>query len=91
MLKHGSIGAVDIYPTTPLHLCHASLFFNPTPTSIAADQRNDATQPYVPPTVSPQDLPVDYSGFIAIIFGVAGFMFRTSLDGLAKEVSVNGE
>ncbi|KAI6675634.1 hypothetical protein NL676_003540 [Syzygium grande] len=29
--------------------------------------------------VSPQDLPVDYSGFIAVVFGVAGVMFRYKL------------
>ena len=42
---------------------------------------NDPRQPYtakpfVAPTVSAQDLPVDYSGFIAVIFGIAGIMFR---------------
>ncbi|KAK6925088.1 PAT complex subunit Asterix [Dillenia turbinata] len=38
-----------------------------------------AAKPYVPPVVAPQDLPVDYSGFIAIIFGIAGVMFRYKL------------
>ncbi|KAK9116494.1 hypothetical protein Sjap_015441 [Stephania japonica] len=48
--------------------------------SAANDPRQPSTaKPYVPPTVSPQDLPVDYSGFIAIIFGVAGVMFRYKL------------
>ncbi|KAJ4841425.1 hypothetical protein Tsubulata_009064 [Turnera subulata] len=46
-----------------------------------ASSANDPRQPtaarrYVAPAVSPQDLPVDYSGFIAVIFGVAGMMFR---------------
>ncbi|KAK9107298.1 hypothetical protein Syun_023309 [Stephania yunnanensis] len=36
------------------------------------------TKPYVPATVSPHDLSVDYSGFITIIFGVACIMFRVS-------------
>ncbi|MBA0773082.1 hypothetical protein Gotri_008383, partial [Gossypium trilobum] len=35
-----------------------------------------AAKPYVAQPVSPQDLPVDYSGFIAVIFGIAGVMFR---------------
>ena len=35
-----------------------------------------AAKPYVAPAVAPQDLPIDYAGFIAVIFGVAGVMFR---------------
>ncbi|KAJ7956454.1 Protein Asterix [Quillaja saponaria] len=35
-----------------------------------------AAKPFVPQPVSQQDLPIDYSGFIAVIFGVAGVMFR---------------
>lgn len=35
-----------------------------------------AAKPFKAPMVSPQDLPVDYSGFIAVVFGVAGVMFR---------------
>ncbi|CAI9115948.1 OLC1v1016966C1 [Oldenlandia corymbosa var. corymbosa] len=38
-----------------------------------------AQRPYKAPAVSPQDLPVDYSGFIAVIFGVFGAMFRYKL------------
>lgn len=38
-----------------------------------------AAKPYVAPAVSPQDLPVDYSGFIAVVFGIAGVMFRVFL------------
>ncbi|KAL3640520.1 hypothetical protein CASFOL_015488 [Castilleja foliolosa] len=46
-----------------------------------ASQPNDprlpsAARPYKQPLVAPQDLPVDYSGFIAVIFGVFGAMFR---------------
>lgn len=46
-----------------------------------ASQHNDprlpsAARPYKPPPVAPQDLPVDYSGFIAVVFGVFGAMFR---------------
>ena len=42
---------------------------------------NDPRQPsaakrYVPSAVPPQDLPVDYSGLIAVVFGIAGVMFR---------------
>jgi hypothetical protein len=38
-----------------------------------------AAKPYVAPVIAPQDLPIDYSGFIAVIFGVAGVMFRVCL------------
>eukprot|EP00262_Sarcandra_glabra_P021832 TRINITY_DN938_c0_g1_i1.p1 TRINITY_DN938_c0_g1~~TRINITY_DN938_c0_g1_i1.p1 ORF type:complete len:106 (+),score=5.09 TRINITY_DN938_c0_g1_i1:161-478(+) len=45
-----------------------------------SDPRQPSTaKPYVPPTIAPQDLPVDYSGFIAIIFGISGVMFRYKL------------
>lgn len=42
---------------------------------------NDPRQPsavkrFVPSAVAPQDLPVDYSGLIAVVFGIAGVMFR---------------
>ncbi|EPS59830.1 hypothetical protein M569_14975, partial [Genlisea aurea] len=48
---------------------------------MASQQANDprqpsAARPYKPSVVPPQDLPVDYSGFIAVIFGVFGAMFR---------------
>ncbi|XP_061341112.1 protein Asterix [Gastrolobium bilobum] len=38
-----------------------------------------AAKPYVAPPVSPQDMPIDYAGFIAVLFGVAGVMFRYKL------------
>ncbi|KAK4482045.1 hypothetical protein RD792_011608, partial [Penstemon davidsonii] len=46
-----------------------------------ASQSNDprqpsAARPYKQPIVAPEDLPVDYSGFIAVVFGVFGAMFR---------------
>ncbi|CDP01210.1 unnamed protein product [Coffea canephora] len=49
-----------------------------------AQQPNDprlpsAARPYKAPVVAPQDLPIDYSGFIAVIFGVFGAMFRYKL------------
>ncbi|KAI3839527.1 hypothetical protein MKW92_046026, partial [Papaver armeniacum] len=48
--------------------------------SAASDPRQPSTaRPYIPPTVPPQDLPFDYSGFIAIICGVTGVMFRYKL------------
>ncbi|EXB90191.1 hypothetical protein L484_015485 [Morus notabilis] len=48
--------------------------------SAANDPRQpSAAKPYVPPAVAPQDLPVDYSGFIAVIFGLFGVMFRYKL------------
>ncbi|XP_021634821.1 protein Asterix-like isoform X2 [Manihot esculenta] len=48
--------------------------------SSANDPRQpSAAKPYVQPIVLPQDLPVDYAGFIAVVFGVAGVMFRYKL------------
>ncbi|KAI3922297.1 hypothetical protein MKX01_005986 [Papaver californicum] len=48
--------------------------------SAASDPRQPSTaKPYIPPVVAPQDLPFDYSGFIAIICGVTGVMFRYKL------------
>ncbi|KAM0937480.1 putative PAT complex subunit Asterix [Dioscorea sansibarensis] len=49
-------------------------------TASASDPRQPATaKVYVPPAVAPQDMPFDYSGFFAVIFGVAGFMLRYKL------------
>ncbi|KAK4773359.1 hypothetical protein SAY87_028378 [Trapa incisa] len=48
--------------------------------SQSSDPRQpSAARPFKPPAVLPQDLPVDYSGFIAVVFGVAGVMFRYKL------------
>ncbi|KAG6499622.1 hypothetical protein ZIOFF_039412 [Zingiber officinale] len=45
--------------------------------SSATDPRQpSAAKPYVPPTLSPQDLPIDYAGFLAVIFGVLGVTLR---------------
>ncbi|CAN4099398.1 unnamed protein product [Withania somnifera] len=45
--------------------------------SPANDPRQPSTaKPFKPAPVAPQDLPIDYSGFIAVIFGVFGAMFR---------------
>ncbi|KAL8130381.1 hypothetical protein V2J09_019536 [Rumex salicifolius] len=38
-----------------------------------------AARPYRAPLVSPQDLPVDYSGFLAVLCGVVGVMFKYKL------------
>ncbi|KAK9723995.1 hypothetical protein RND81_05G039900 [Saponaria officinalis] len=35
-----------------------------------------AAKPYKPSLVTPQDLPVDYAGFIAVLCGVLGAMFQ---------------
>ncbi|KAJ6795428.1 protein Asterix [Iris pallida] len=46
----------------------------------ASDPRQPSTaRPYVPPPISQQDLPVDYAGFIAVVLGVTGVMFRYKL------------
>ncbi|KAM7483376.1 hypothetical protein LguiB_007959 [Lonicera macranthoides] len=48
--------------------------------SVVNDPRlPSSAKPYVAPVVSPENLPIDYSGFLAIIFGVAGVMFRYKL------------
>ncbi|XP_059642110.1 protein Asterix [Cornus florida] len=48
--------------------------------SAANDPRQPSTaKPYVAAMVAPQDFPIDYSGFIALIFGIAGVMFRYKL------------
>ncbi|KAE8124424.1 hypothetical protein FH972_019312 [Carpinus fangiana] len=47
--------------------------------SVNDPRQPSAAKPYVAPMVSPQDLPVDYSGFIAVVFGIAGVMFRYKL------------
>ncbi|XP_031491519.1 protein Asterix [Nymphaea colorata] len=48
--------------------------------SLAADPRQpSAAKQYVPPVISPQDAPIDYAGFIAVIFGVMGVMLRYKL------------
>ncbi|CAI0608294.1 unnamed protein product [Linum tenue] len=38
-----------------------------------------AAKPFVPPVVAPEEMPVDYSGFLAVLFGIAGVMFRYKL------------
>ncbi|KAH0458324.1 hypothetical protein IEQ34_013639 [Dendrobium chrysotoxum] len=48
--------------------------------STGSDPRQPSTaKPYVPPPISPQDLPVDYAGFLAVVLGVIGVMFRYKL------------
>ncbi|KAL6894113.1 hypothetical protein ACP4OV_008211 [Aristida adscensionis] len=43
----------------------------------ANDPRQPSTaKPYAPPKLSPQELPVDYAGFLAVVFGVVGVMLR---------------
>ncbi|KAL9239477.1 hypothetical protein vseg_013795 [Gypsophila vaccaria] len=38
-----------------------------------------AAKPYKPSPVPPEELPVDYAGFIAVLCGVLGAMFRYKL------------
>ncbi|KAG8048009.1 hypothetical protein GUJ93_ZPchr0008g13880 [Zizania palustris] len=43
----------------------------------SSDPRQPATvKQYVPPKVSPQDLPIDYPGFLAVVFAVIGVMLH---------------
>ncbi|KAM3278195.1 hypothetical protein ACQJBY_045827 [Aegilops geniculata] len=45
--------------------------------AVANDPRQPATaRPYAPPKLSSQDLPVDYAGFLAVVFGVVGVMLH---------------
>jgi hypothetical protein len=45
----------------------------------ANDPRQPTTaRPYAPPKLSSQDLPVDYAGFLAVVFGVVGVMMHVS-------------
>ncbi|KAL9672396.1 hypothetical protein QQ045_028646 [Rhodiola kirilowii] len=48
---------------------------------------NDPRQPsaarsFVATATAPQDLPIDYSGFIVVVFGIAGVMLRYKLSSL---------
>ncbi|CAM8929710.1 hypothetical protein QQ045_021645 [Rhodiola kirilowii] len=48
--------------------------------STANDPRQpSAAKPFVATPTAPQDLPIDYAGFIAVVFGIAGVMFRYKL------------
>uniref|UniRef100_A0A7N0UZX6 Protein Asterix n=1 Tax=Kalanchoe fedtschenkoi TaxID=63787 RepID=A0A7N0UZX6_KALFE len=48
--------------------------------STANDPRQpSAAKPFVATATAPQDLPIDYAGFVAVIFGVAGVMFKYKL------------
>ncbi|XP_031259168.1 protein Asterix [Pistacia vera] len=43
----------------------------------ANDPRQPSTaKPFVATPVAPQELPIDYAGFIAVVFGIVGVMFR---------------
>ncbi|CAL9046586.1 protein Asterix-like [Musa acuminata AAA Group] len=45
-----------------------------------SDPRQPSTaKPYVSATLSPQDLPIDYAGFLAVVFGVVGVTLRYKL------------
>ncbi|CAN6342795.1 unnamed protein product [Urochloa humidicola] len=39
-------------------------------------QQPAAAKPYALPKLLPQDLPIDYAGFLAVVFGVVGVMLR---------------
>ncbi|KAK8956878.1 Protein Asterix [Platanthera zijinensis] len=53
--------------------------------SAGSDPRQPSTaKPYVPPPISQQDLPIDYSGFLAVVLGVSGVMFRHLRTGYAR-------
>jgi hypothetical protein len=47
----------------------------------ANDPRQPSTaKPYSPPKLSAQDLPMDYAGFVAVVFGVFGVMLHVRSD-----------
>ncbi|XP_002317962.4 protein Asterix isoform X2 [Populus trichocarpa] len=52
---------------------------NYNPASANDPRQPSASKSFLAPMVSPQDVPVDYSGFVAVILGVAGVMFRYKL------------
>ncbi|KAL3575173.1 hypothetical protein D5086_023274 [Populus alba] len=52
---------------------------NNNPASANDPRQPSASKPFLAPMISPQDVPVDYSGFVAVILGVAGVMFRYKL------------
>uniref|UniRef100_A0A453LTV0 Uncharacterized protein n=1 Tax=Aegilops tauschii subsp. strangulata TaxID=200361 RepID=A0A453LTV0_AEGTS len=58
-------------------------------TAGANDPRQPGTaRPYAPPKLSSQDLPVDYAGFLAVVFGVVGVMLHVrTLDAQANKQS----
>ncbi|GLJ39994.1 hypothetical protein SUGI_0818350 [Cryptomeria japonica] len=58
--------------------------------SHGSDPRQPSTaKPYKPPSIASQDLPPDYSSFLAIMFGVAGVMLRVlSIDGISLELDI---
>ncbi|CAL5327061.1 unnamed protein product [Camellia sinensis] len=63
---------------------------NNSSSSAANDPRQpSAAKPFASSMVSPQELPIDYSGFIAVICAVAGVMFRgCTPDGFAFTIYV---
>eukprot|EP01018_Ginkgo_biloba_P029363 Gb_35056 [translate_table: standard] len=56
-----------------------------------SDPRQPSTaKPYIPPSISSQDLPPDYSSFLAIMFGVAGVMLRRLTFGVTEKFNFPG-
>ncbi|WRX18876.1 PAT complex subunit Asterix - like 1 [Theobroma cacao] len=47
--------------------------------SVNDPRQPSAAKPFVAQPMSPQDLPVDYSGFIAVVFGIAGYKLSSWL------------
>ncbi|KAG0464740.1 hypothetical protein HPP92_018904 [Vanilla planifolia] len=55
--------------------------------SAVSDPRQPSSaKPYIPPPISPQDLPVDYAGFLAVALGVTGVMFRVCHHGIGYKL-----
>ena len=52
------------------------------PSSANDPRQPSAAKPYVAPPVAAQDLPIDYAGFIAVVFGIVGVMFRVCISKL---------
>ncbi|PKA50348.1 Protein Asterix [Apostasia shenzhenica] len=47
-----------------------------TSSSTADPRQPPAVKPYAPPRILADELPFDYAGFLAVIFGITGLMFR---------------
>lgn len=71
------VGKQGREPSTVIHGGWTEMSSHNNSSTAANDPRQPSTaKPFVAPAVSEQDLPVDYSGFIAVIFGIAGAMFK---------------
>lgn len=72
----GSIGVYKWRKITQSHTERSRKMSSHNSSSVNDPRQPSAAKPFVATPVAPQDLPIDYAGFIAVVFGVAGVMFR---------------